>query len=105
MSLYLISAHGEGSEHARLREQWARTGKKLDMGKCCIRFKKTEDLALDVIGEAIGRTPAKVYIAHYEQALKGASRRATAGAPAKKPGAKKAAAKGPEAKKAAAKKA
>ena len=29
-----------------------KAGKKLDMGKCCVRFKKIEDAALDVIGEA-----------------------------------------------------
>jgi hypothetical protein len=36
-----------------------KTGKKLDMGKSCVRFKKVDDLALDVIGEAMdacGRT-------------------------------------------------
>ena len=36
------------------------------MGKSCVRFKKVEDLALDVIGEAIKRVPAKKYIAHCE---------------------------------------
>jgi hypothetical protein len=33
------------------------------MGKACVRFKKIEDLPLDVIGEAIRRVPAKKYIA------------------------------------------
>jgi hypothetical protein len=40
------------------------------MGKCCIRFKKLEDLALDVIGKAIALIPARDYIAHYESVLK-----------------------------------
>src|SRR3954454_17556381 len=44
------------------REAWAKSGKKLDMGKACIRFKKVDDLALDVLGEAIRRVPAKKYI-------------------------------------------
>jgi hypothetical protein len=48
---------------------WAKTGKKLDMGKCCVRFKMLEDVPLDVIGEAIKRVPAKKYIAMYEKAL------------------------------------
>jgi len=42
------------------------------MGKSCIRFKKVEDLALDVIAEAIRRVPAKKYIAQCEAALKAA---------------------------------
>ncbi|HEX3880769.1 MAG TPA: hypothetical protein VHW24_27495, partial [Bryobacteraceae bacterium] len=51
------------NQHARwFREAWARTGKKLNMGKACIRFKKIEDLPLDLIGEAIRRVPASVYI-------------------------------------------
>lgn len=48
-------------------EVWAAAGKKLDMGKACICFKKVEDLALDVLGEAIRRVPARVYIEEYER--------------------------------------
>jgi hypothetical protein len=69
MSLYLMSVYcgcvddSPANEHARwFREAWARTGKKLDMGKACIRFKKVESLALDVIGEAVKRVPASRYI-------------------------------------------
>jgi hypothetical protein len=52
-----------GNEHAKwFREAWAKTGKKLDMGKACIRFKKIDDLPLDLIGEAIRRVPASMYI-------------------------------------------
>ncbi len=78
LSLYLMGVYcgcAEGPDavettHARwFREAWAKTGKKLDMGKACIRFKKVEDLALDVIGEAIRRVPAKTYIAQYQQVL------------------------------------
>jgi hypothetical protein len=65
MSLYLMSAYGEGLEEDWFRAQWAKTGKKLDMGKCCVRFKKLDDLALDVIGEAIRRVPAKAYVDRY----------------------------------------
>jgi hypothetical protein len=80
MSVYLTSAYGDGVEQKWLREQWGRTGKKLDMGKCCIRFKDLEDLALDVIGKAIRRVPAKAYVARYESVL-----RAMGKLPAKKP--------------------
>ncbi|MGD9648981.1 MAG: DUF1801 domain-containing protein [Pirellulales bacterium] len=69
LSLYLMSIYGEGPHWNWFREAWAKTGKKLDMGKCCIRFKRAEDLALDVIGEALRRTTAKEYIARYEEVL------------------------------------
>ena len=69
MSVYLMSVYGEGVEETWFRAAWAKTSKKLDMGKCCIRFKKLDDLALDVIGEAIRRLPAKKYIEDYVAAL------------------------------------
>jgi hypothetical protein len=58
------------------------------MGKSCIRYKKLDDLALDVIAEAIRRVPARTYIAHCEAALKavkksGASDSGKAGDPEK----------------------
>jgi hypothetical protein len=38
------------------------------MGKSCVRFKKLDDLALDVIGEAIRQVPARKYIEYVESA-------------------------------------
>jgi hypothetical protein len=82
MALYLMCIYGD-SDHARWFQQaWAKTGKKLDMGKSCLRFKKLDDLALDVIGETIRRVPAKQYIAHCEAALE-AQKKARAKGPAK----------------------
>ncbi len=76
MSLHLMSLYGAGdgggpaSALARwFRESWAKTGKKLDMGKACIRFRSADDLALDVIGEAIRRVPARAYVESCEAAL------------------------------------
>jgi hypothetical protein len=76
MSLYLMSVYcgcvddSPTSQHARwFREAWERTGKKLDMGKACIRFKKLVDVPLEVIGEAIRRVPAAKYVEYCEAAL------------------------------------
>jgi len=69
MSLYLGCVYGPGREQP-FREAWAKTGKKLDMGKSCVRFKKLDDLALDVVGEAIRRTPARAFIEYYESVIK-----------------------------------
>jgi len=69
MSVYLMSVYMTPAELKWFTTAWAKTGKKLDMGKSCIRFKKVEDLALDVLGEAIRRMPAKKYIAEYEKNL------------------------------------
>jgi hypothetical protein len=69
LTVYLMSVYGDKAERAWFQKAWAKTGKKLNMGGCCIRFTKAEDAALDVIGEAIRRTPAKAYIESYVQTL------------------------------------
>lgn len=69
MSVYLMSLYMNPPEEKLLRDGWARTGKKLDMGKSCIRFKKVDDLALDVLGEAFKRVTVKGYVERYEQNL------------------------------------
>ena len=83
MSLYLMTAYGEKADDSWFRDEWAKTGKKLDMGKSCIRFKHLEDLALNVIGEAIRRVPLKNYIEHYESVIKPKPAKASKPAPAK----------------------
>ena len=74
LTVYLMSVYGDKAERAWFQKAWAKTGKKLNMGGCCIRFTKVEDAALDVIGEAIRRTPAKAYIERYVQTLAGTGR-------------------------------
>lgn len=69
MGIYLMCIYMDAGHQKWFREAWAKTGKKLDMGKSCVRFKKLEDVALDVLGEAVRRVPAKAYIAHYEKLL------------------------------------
>lgn len=101
ISLYLMgvycgcgegAAGGESAEARWFREAWVKTGRKLDMGKACVRFKRIEDAALDVIGEAIKRIPVKQYLANYEAVLarqkiesaaRSAARKAARAAPAK----------------------
>jgi hypothetical protein len=70
LSVYMMGLYADGQdpESSWFRKAWAKTGKKLDMGKCCIRFKKVEDLALDVLAEALRRMPAKRYVEYYEKA-------------------------------------
>lgn len=74
ISLYLMSvycgcgdkASTAANEHSQwFQAAWRATGKKLDMGKACIRFKSVEDIPLAVIGEAIKCIPAKKWIEIY----------------------------------------
>jgi hypothetical protein len=54
---------------AWLASEFAKAGKKLDMGKACLRFKKLEDVPLEVIGAAVARVPMKDYIQRIEAAI------------------------------------
>lgn len=66
LSLYLMSVYADGTaDEGWFRAAWAKTGKKLDMGKCCLRFKRVEDLALDVIAEAFRRATVKDHLTAY----------------------------------------
>ena len=48
--------------------EYKKTGKKLDMGKGCVRFKKLDDLALDVVGRTVARVSVEEHIANYRAA-------------------------------------
>lgn len=65
ISLYMLIAPGQERELERFRADWIRTGKKLDMGKCCVRFTRLEDIPLDIISGAINRVSPSRYLARY----------------------------------------
>jgi Domain of unknown function (DU1801) len=68
MSLYLMSVYGHKPTEQWFRDQFKARGKKLDMGKSCVRFKQVDDLPLDVIGEVVARIPMEKWISAYQQA-------------------------------------
>ena len=70
MALYLMTVYGDPGTERWFRQAWQAAGKKLDMGKCCVRFKRLEDVSLDVVGQVIARVPVKDYIARVEQAVR-----------------------------------
>ncbi len=70
IALYLMCAYGDADYERWLREAWAKAGKKLDMGKSCIRFKRLEDVPLEVVGEAIRRVPVKKFLEFYESTVR-----------------------------------
>ena len=74
MSLYLNTVYGDPATERWFRARYAASGKKLNMGKSCVRFRNLEELPLDVIGETIARADVDRYIAGYE-AVRASSRR------------------------------
>lgn len=59
-------------------DAWKASGKKLDMGKSCVRVKKLEDIPMDVIAQLFKRAKAKQFIATYEASRGTARKKATA---------------------------
>jgi hypothetical protein len=67
VSLYLMGIYANEDDAWWFREKWTLSGKRLDMGKSCVRFRKLDDVPLDVVGAAIARTSAVDFIADYER--------------------------------------
>jgi hypothetical protein len=65
-ALYLNCVYQDPEQEARLREGFKRAGKKLDLGKSCLRFKKLDDLPMNILAELVAGTPPDAFIAQYE---------------------------------------
>jgi hypothetical protein len=68
LSVYLMGLYSDGPEESWFRQQYAERGLRLDMGKSCVRFKRLDQVPLDVLGGAIERIPVGEFIARYEAA-------------------------------------
>ena len=66
MALHMICFYAQPALLEWFNEQYAASGKKLDMGQGCLRFKTLPDLALDVIERTVARLPVSEYAAGYK---------------------------------------
>ena len=71
-SIYLMALYSDPEADAAFRAAWAATGRKLNMGKSCLRFKTLADLDLDLIAETIASVPVERFLATYERIKPGA---------------------------------
>lgn len=65
-ALYLLGAYSDPQQKQALEDAFEKAGKKMDMGKSCLRFKTTDDLPMDALGKLIASTPPEKMIALYE---------------------------------------
>lgn len=96
IAVYLTNVYGDPKLRAKFEAEWAKSaGKKLDMGKSCVRFGKLADASLPAIGAAVAATPMDDLVAFAKsvRAQKPSERAGKAAPAAKKaaPAAKKAA--------------
>ena len=68
MAVYLTNVYADEATLDWFREAYLATGKKLDVGKSCVRFRRLDQLPLDVVGQAVARTSVDEFIAQYERA-------------------------------------
>ena len=69
-AVYLMGVYGDKAVETWFRDAYKKAGKKLDMGKSCVRFKTLEDLPLDVIGKVIAKVSVDAFVAKHEASRK-----------------------------------
>jgi hypothetical protein len=83
MALHLMCCYSDPKLKAWFEKAWKDAGKKFDMGGGCVRFKKLEDVPLEVIGQLVASLPVDVYIRRIEKVF--AEARAAKKTPKAKP--------------------
>ncbi len=63
ISLYLMAIYGDEALRERFEEAYRATGKRLDVGKSCVRFRRLDDLPLDLVAEMIRAVTVDEYVA------------------------------------------
>jgi hypothetical protein len=76
-SLYLMGVHDSSSgeyttpfSQKQLADAFKKAGKRLDMGNCCLHFKKLDDLELTAVAKVIAMSTPKQYLAYYKRVRK-----------------------------------
>jgi hypothetical protein len=65
-SLYLMAVYGDTKLRQAFEDGYRKAGKKLDMGKSCVHFRTTDDLALPAVKAAIKAVPMKQFVERYK---------------------------------------
>ena len=66
-TLHLVALYMDPGKQKAFAEGFRKAGKRLDMGKGCVRFRSLEDLPLDVIGDTVAKFTPDQWIALYEK--------------------------------------
>jgi hypothetical protein len=68
VAVYLIGIYMDDEARQEFETKYKATGKRYDVGKSCVRFKKLEDLPLSLIGESVGSVSVEDFIERVEGA-------------------------------------
>lgn len=67
-AVYLTTPYQDPETASWLEDRFREAGKKLDMGKSCLRFRTLDDVPLHVLGDAVARFSPTEFIERYEAA-------------------------------------
>ena len=76
LAVYLTGIYISDEAREEFEAAYRATGKRFDVGKSCVRFRKLDDLPLDLIGETVASLPVDRLIARVEEV--GSARKARA---------------------------
>jgi hypothetical protein len=62
MAVYLTGVYADAESRVRFTDAYKETGKRMDMGQSCVRFRKLDDLPLDLVGKAIAEYSVDEFI-------------------------------------------
>lgn len=68
MAVYLTGVYADAESRARFKSAYQATGKRMDMGQSCVRFRKLDDLPLELVGQAIAEYSVDEFIELNERA-------------------------------------
>lgn len=68
MALYLTGIYMQEKDHTAFEAAYRETGKRYDVGKSCVRFRKLDDLPLELIAETIAAMQVEDFISRVEKA-------------------------------------
>ena len=63
LTLHLMAVYGSRALAEQLSAGFKAAGKKLRIGKACVRFRRADDLALDAVGLVVASTPLDKWVA------------------------------------------
>jgi len=66
MAVYLTGIYMDDGARQEFEDAYEATGKRLDVGQSCVRFRKLDDLPLGLIGETIGSVGVDEFIDRYQ---------------------------------------
>lgn len=67
VSLYLMALYSDSDEERDFRSAWEAGGRRLDMGKSCLRLRRPGDADLPLIASTVAAFPVERFLAVYER--------------------------------------